>query len=134
VRGQLCGTKPAAAPDATSDCGVAAMTRRYRRSPDQLCFDFMRRELAESPAATSASVIRFPAARWRPLIAKVAAEMQAAPPELSEKVLLGRLARFGRKLRRQHVSEEAINRELRALEIAVRAAAYPAGLVQRSRR
>jgi hypothetical protein len=73
-------------------------------------------------ASMPAEILSFPLARRRTLVTKLAAQMAAArTAELAEKLLHSRAARLGRALRRNHhVSEAAIRRELRALELAVR--------------
>lgn len=86
------------------------------------------------PLPRRAAFIPFPLARRRALVTKLAAEMAAArTAELAEKLLRSRIARLGRALRGQHVPEAVIGRELRALELAVRAELWRVLFAPRSR-
>jgi len=74
------------------------------------------------PLTQRATLIPFPLARRRALVARLALEMGAArTAESAEKLLQGRLARLGRALRSHHVPEATITLELRGLELAVKA-------------
>jgi len=69
------------------------------------------------PLTQRATLIPFPLARRRTLVAKLALEMGAArTAELAEKLLQSRLARLGRALRSDHVPESTVTLELRGLE------------------
>jgi Family of unknown function (DUF6074) len=86
------------------------------------------------PLPRRATFILFPLARRRELVTKLAAEMDAArTAELAEKLLQSRMARLGRALHSQHVSEAVIGRELRAMELAVRAELWRVLFAPRSR-
>jgi len=86
------------------------------------------------PLVRRATFIPFPLARRRALVAKLAAEMDAArTAELAEKFLQSRLARLGRALRSQHVPEAVISRELKALALAVLAELWRVLFAPRSR-
>lgn len=105
-------------------------------SPEQLAFDFSETvvRLLRLPAVPEAiapstspkpraSFIPFPLGRRRKLVNLLAGQMGAASTgEAAEKLFQGRAARLARGLRRKRVPEQVIERELRALEAAVRTA------------
>jgi hypothetical protein len=68
-----------------------------------------------------ARIIRFPLARQRPLVAKLARQMAVQVPARAEKTLRAELQRRIDALHRQGLSDQAVEREIRALELAVRA-------------
>jgi transcription initiation factor TFIIIB Brf1 subunit/transcription initiation factor TFIIB len=70
---------------------------------------------------TGALVLSFPLNRRRALVARLAAQMLARVPGEAEKHLTFELLRHKRILSRRQLSEEVIERQLRALEGAVRA-------------
>ena len=72
------------------------------------------------PLRKRAKIIRFPLARQRPLVAKLAKQMAGQVPARAEKTLRTELQRRIDALHRQGVSDQAVEREVRALESAVR--------------
>ena len=90
--------------------------------------------IKRQPLACRATIIPFPLARRRALVTKLAAEMAAArTAEVAGKLLQCRLARLGRTLRTRHVPDAAVWRELRALELAVKAEPWRTLFAPRSR-
>jgi Family of unknown function (DUF6074) len=65
-------------------------------------------------------IIRFPLARQRRLVTKLARDMAAQVPSRAEKTLRTELQRRIDALHRQGLSDQAVEREVRALEWAVR--------------
>jgi hypothetical protein len=72
----------------------------------------------------SADLIAFPIVRRRELIAKLAAQMLARPPDVAEKHLQVQVRRQGHALRRKQLPEDQVLRQMRAFEAAVRAALW----------
>jgi hypothetical protein len=67
-----------------------------------------------------AKIIRFPLARQWPLVSKLARQMAGQMPARAEKTLRAELQRRIDALHRQGLSDQAVEREVRALESAVR--------------
>jgi hypothetical protein len=67
-----------------------------------------------------AKIIRFPLARQWPLVSKLARQMAAQMPARAEKTLRSETQRRIDALHRQGLSDQAVEREVRALESAVR--------------
>ena len=67
-----------------------------------------------------AKIIRFPLARQWPLVSKLARQMAGQMPARAEKTLRAELQRRIDALHRQGLSDQAVEREVRALEAAVR--------------
>jgi len=67
-----------------------------------------------------ANIIRFPLARQRPLVMKLAKRMAGQVPGRAEKTLRVELQRRVDTLHRQGLSDQAVEREVHALESAVR--------------
>lgn len=67
-----------------------------------------------------AKIIRFPLARQRPLVTKLARQIGAQLPARTEKTLRAELQRRIDALHRQGLSDQAVEREVRALESAIR--------------
>ena len=67
-----------------------------------------------------ARIIRFPLARQWPLVSKLARQMAGQMPARAEKTLRAELQRRIDALHRQGLSDQAVEREVRALESAVR--------------
>jgi hypothetical protein len=67
-----------------------------------------------------ARIIRFPLARQWPLVSKLARQMAAQMPARAEKTLRSETQRRIDALHRQGLSDQAVEREVRALESAVR--------------
>jgi Family of unknown function (DUF6074) len=68
-----------------------------------------------------ANILRFPLARQRPLVMKLAKRMAGQVPGRAEKTLRAELQRRVDALHRQGLSDRAVEREVHALESAVRA-------------
>jgi Family of unknown function (DUF6074) len=68
-----------------------------------------------------AKIVPFPLARQRPLVVKLADRMAAELPARAEKVLRTELHRRIDALHRRGFSDAAVEREVRALESAIRA-------------
>ena len=67
-----------------------------------------------------AKIILFPLARQWPLVSKLARQMAGQMPARAEKTLRAELQRRIDALHRQGLSDQAVEREVRALESAVR--------------
>ena len=77
--------------------------------------------LARARARVPAPAFPFPLARQRPVVIKLARQMAAAATAtVSENLLRVQLARFSRRLRRMRVPVHVLERDLKALESAVR--------------
>jgi Family of unknown function (DUF6074) len=68
-----------------------------------------------------ANIVRFPLARQRPLVMKLAKRMAVQVSGRAEKTLRAELQRRVDALHRQGLSDQAVEREVHALESAVRA-------------
>jgi hypothetical protein len=76
----------------------------------------------EATAEPRAKPVAFPLSRRRPLVARLFKLMkEASSPGEAERILQGRLARLRRTLRRKHVPEPVIARDLARLDAAVHA-------------
>jgi len=68
-----------------------------------------------------AKIIRFPLARQRPLVTKLANRMAGQVRGRAEKTLRAEMQRRVDALHRQGLSDQAVEREVHALESAIRA-------------
>jgi hypothetical protein len=68
-----------------------------------------------------AKVIPFPLAQQRPLVVKLATQMAARIPWRAEKMLNIELERLIDALHRQGMSDSTVERQIKALEAAIRA-------------
>jgi hypothetical protein len=68
-----------------------------------------------------AKIVPFPLAHQRPLVLKLAARMAAQIPARAEKTLNAELQRRIDALHRQGMSDSAVERQIKALEAAIRA-------------
>jgi uncharacterized protein DUF6074 len=68
-----------------------------------------------------AKIVPFPFAHQRPLVLKLAARMAAQIPARAEKTLNAELQRRIDALHRQGMSDSAVERQIKALEAAIRA-------------
>jgi hypothetical protein len=68
-----------------------------------------------------AKIVPFPLAQQRPLVVKLAAQMAAQIPARAEKTLNTELERRIDALHRQGLSDWAVERQIKALEAAIRA-------------
>ncbi len=73
------------------------------------------------PAPKRAKMIPFPIGRRRSFVERLAAQIAARPADAGEAHLQQQLKRQGKVLRRKGVSEQSIERELRALTATIRA-------------
>jgi Family of unknown function (DUF6074) len=72
-------------------------------------------------AANRSRIVVFPLARQRPLIVRLANQIAARPMALAERYLQQQLRRQVDLLHRRKVPDRIVEREVRALELAVRA-------------
>jgi Family of unknown function (DUF6074) len=68
-----------------------------------------------------AKIVRFPLARQQPLVTKLARQMARQIPARAEKTLHREFQRRIDALHRQGLSDQAVEREVRAFESAIRA-------------
>lgn len=71
-----------------------------------------------------ATVVPFPVVRRRAFIGKTAARIAGASPRAAEKLMVAALKRQRDVLARKGVAPELVEAEVRALEVAIRAAMW----------